>query len=73
MQPELPKIDFVNQAEVWSNAEHRRAEEISGWLKLTFGDWMAGLNRRWQSIFEITQYATASARAGERRRAAIRS
>jgi hypothetical protein len=73
MQPEFPKIDFKSQAEVWSNADHRRAEEISGWLKLAFGSWMTSLNRRRQSIFEITQYATASARTGERRRASSRS
>ena len=69
MQPELPKIDFANQAEVRLNAEHRRAEEISGWLKLFFRRWAAKSGRRWQSIFDVAQYAPASARSGEPRRA----
>jgi len=73
MQPEFSKIDFANQVEVWSSAEHRRAEEISSWLKLIFGGWMTRVNRRWQAIFYIAQYATASARAGERRRASART
>ena len=46
MQRELPKIDFVTQAEVRSKAEHRRAEEIAGLLRLMFGRWTTRFQRR---------------------------
>jgi len=68
MQPELPKFDFASQAEIWSEAEYRRSEEISGWVKQFFRGWAAMLGRRWQSISDVAQYAAASARTGEHRR-----
>jgi hypothetical protein len=70
MQPELPKIDFADQAEIWSKAEHRRAEEISGWLKLFLRRRRAKSDRCWYSTFDVARYEPASARTGEHRRAA---
>jgi hypothetical protein len=41
MQRELPLIDFSTQAEVRLEAEHRRTEEVSGLLRIWFGEWLA--------------------------------
>lgn len=72
MQPELPKIDIASQAEVWSRAEHRRAEEISGWLKLAVGRWAANAHRRWQFISDAVQIVSAAPRTGKQRSAPSR-
>jgi hypothetical protein len=69
MQPETPKIHFANQADVWSKAEHRRAEDIACWLGLAFRQWVANSTRRWRLIFDAVQLVSTAPRNGEPRRA----
>ena len=66
MQRELPTIDFPSQAEVWSKAEHRRTEEITDLVKLTFRGWAAKFRRK-PTIAGAVRYMPASALAGNQR------
>jgi hypothetical protein len=59
----LPSIDFKSQAEVRSQAELRRTEEITGLLKLFFGRWSAKVHRK-PAIFNAVRYAQMSAAVG---------
>jgi hypothetical protein len=66
MQRELPAINFRSQAEVRSEAEYRRTEEITGLLRGLFGRWTTKLRSRKPIVFSASQYAQISARAGNR-------
>lgn len=57
MQRELPLIHFTTQAEVRSQAEYRRSEELAGLLKALFVRWTAKLRGRRPVIFGTAQYA----------------
>jgi hypothetical protein len=63
MQHQLPAIDFTSQAEVRSQAEHRRTEEITGLLKLFFGRWGARFRLK-QPTFNEVRYAQMSTAVG---------
>ncbi len=56
MQRELPTIDFKSQAEVRTNAEHRRAEELAALLRPVLARWSAMFQRRNATIFSTVQY-----------------
>ena len=67
MQRELPTINFTTQAEVRSEAEHRRTEEIMELLRPILKRWIAGFHHRRHTIFNAVQYVHVSAGAGNRR------
>lgn len=66
MQRELPAINFTSQAEVRTQAEYRRTEEIAGLLRGFFGRWTTKFRGRKPIIFNATQYARMNAGAGNR-------
>lgn len=57
MQRELPLIHFTTQAEVRSQAEYRRGEELAELLKAFFGRWTAKRRGSRPAIFGTVQYA----------------
>jgi len=66
MQRELPAINFTTQAEVRSQAEYRRSEEIGGLLSGFFGRWTAKFHSRKPVNFSAINYAQLPAGAGNR-------
>jgi hypothetical protein len=63
MQRELPLIHFATQAEVRSQAEYRRSEELAELLTAFFGRWTAKLRGRRPVIFGAANYAQMPAGA----------
>ena len=57
MQRELPLIHFTAQAEVRSQAEYRRSEELAELLKASFVRWTAKLRGRRPVVFGTVRYA----------------
>jgi hypothetical protein len=70
MQRELPKIDFTSQAEVRTNAEHRRAEELSALMRPVLARWSALFQRRKTRAFSPVQFVQMSAGVTNRKVAA---
>ena len=70
MQRELPKIDFISEAEVRTTAEHRRAEELSALLRPVLARWSALFQRRKTTAFSAAQFVQLSAGATNRKVAA---
>jgi hypothetical protein len=66
MQRELPAINFTTLAEVRSQAEYRRSEEIAGLLSGFFGRWTAKFRSRKPANFSAMRYAQLSAGTGNR-------
>ena len=64
MQPELLPIAFVSEAEVRSNAESRRTEEISGLLRSVFQGWAARFRQSEPLIFSAVSHSRKTARVG---------
>ncbi|HZR74197.1 hypothetical protein [Bradyrhizobium sp.] len=62
MQRELPLIHFTTQAEVRSQAEYRRTEELAELLKVFFVRWTAKLRGRKPIVLGTAQYAQAGHR-----------
>lgn len=69
MQHELPLIDFTTQAEVRSQAEYRRSEELAELLKAFFARWTAKFRGRKPVVLGAARYV----QAGNRRLAAGQS
>jgi hypothetical protein len=63
MPRELPRIDFASQAQVRTEAERRRTEEITGLLKPIFKGWAARFRRK-PIIVSAVRFAPVSARTG---------
>ena len=64
MQHQLPTIDFTSEAEVRSQAEHRRTEEVAGLLKTFFAGWKPRLRQSTRPILEAVQQAHRPVAAG---------
>ena len=57
MQHQLPAIDFRSEAEVRSQAEHRRTEEVAGLLKAFFASWTPRLRQSGRRSLDAVQQA----------------
>jgi hypothetical protein len=66
MQHQLPTIDFKSEAEVRSQAEHRRTEEVAELLKAFFASWTPRLRQSARPILEGVQQAHRPVAAGRR-------
>lgn len=66
MQRESSSINFTTQAEVRSQAESRRTEEISGLIRALFDGWTTRLRGHKPVILSTVQYAWIDAGARNR-------
>ena len=57
MQHELPTIDFSTQAEVRLEAEARRTEEVSSFLRDLFGQWRAKLRQFERPVLQAVPHS----------------